>query len=100
MLKIRVKVKGYDQKVVENTVKKIVDAALETGARIKGPIPLPNKMWKIAVHRSPHIDAKSKEHFGIVEHFRLLDILDPNPKTVEALTHIQLPSGVGISIKS
>jgi len=100
MLKIRVKVKGYDQKVVESTVKKIVSAALETGATIKGPIPLPNKMWKIAVHRSPHIDAKSKEHFGVIEHFRLLDILDPNPKTVEALTHIQLPSGVGISIKS
>lgn len=99
MNKIRVKIKGYDHRVVDKATQQIVRTVTETGAQIRGPIPMPNKSWKIAIHRSPHIDAKSKEHFGITEHKRLLDILDANPSTIEALTHMQLPAGVDIVIE-
>ncbi|MCS7317056.1 MAG: 30S ribosomal protein S10 [Candidatus Dojkabacteria bacterium] len=99
MQKIRIKIKGYDYKVVEKAVKQIIDAVVETGASIRGPIPLPSRKWKIAVHRSPHIDAKSKEHFGIIESIRLVDILDPNAKTIETITKLQIPSGVEVTIK-
>lgn len=99
MQKIRVKIKGYDHRVVEKTVKLISESVIETGAKIKGPVPLPNRNWKVAVHRGPHIDAKSKEHFGVSEHFRLIDIMEPNAKTIEALTHMQIPAGVEIVIK-
>lgn len=100
MQKIRVKIKGYDHKVVDKATESIVKSVVETGAKIKGPVPLPNRRWMMAVHRGPHIDAKSKEHFGLVEHARLIDILEPNAKTIEILTHMQLPAGVGIEIKN
>lgn len=99
MQKIRVKIKGYDYRVVDKATTAICKSVIETGAKIKGPIPLPNKTWTVAIHRGPHIDAKSKEHFGIIEHSRLMDIMEPNAKTIEALTHMQLPAGVGIEIK-
>lgn len=99
MQKIRVKIKGYDHRVVDKATDMICRVVTESGARVKGPIPLPSKNWKIAVHRGPHIDAKSKEHFGLREHIRLIDILDPNQNTIEALTNMQLPAGVGIEIK-
>lgn len=99
MQKIRIKIKGYDYKVVEKTIKLIIQTVLETGATIRGPVPLPTKKWKIAVHKSPHIDAKSKEHFGIYESLRLIDILDPNAKTIEAITRMQIPSGVELIVK-
>ncbi|MDQ6984974.1 MAG: 30S ribosomal protein S10 [Candidatus Dojkabacteria bacterium] len=98
MQKIRVKIKGYDHRVVDKATEQICDAVLETGAKIKGPVPLPNSKWMVAVHKGPHIDAQSKEHYGQTVHTRLVDILEPNAKTIETLTHMQLPAGVGIKI--
>jgi small subunit ribosomal protein S10 len=99
MAKIRVKLKGYDHKVVDKAAAMIIIAVQNSGANSVGPVPLPNRTWKMAVHRGPHIDAKSKEHFKMTTHIRLIDILEPNPKTIEDLTHLQLPAGVGIEIK-
>ncbi len=99
MQKIRVRIKGYDYRVVDKATNQICKSVVETGAKIRGPVPLPNKTWKVAVHRGPHIDAKSKEHLGLIEHTRLIDILEPNAKTIESLTHMQLPAGVGVEIK-
>lgn len=97
--KIRVKIKGYDHRVVDKATAKLCKSVIETGATIKGPVPLPNRSWKIAVHKGPHIDAKSKEHYGITEHIRLIDILDVNANTIESLTTMQLPAGVHIEVK-
>lgn len=97
--KIRIKIKGYDSKVVENAVKQILDTAIRTGAKVTGPIPLPTKRRLITVLRSPHIDSKSKEQFEMRTHKRLVEILDPTSKTIDALTHLQLAAGVGIEIK-
>jgi len=99
MQKIRVKIKGFDYRVVDKATQELCKAVIDTGAKIRGPVPLPNKIWKMAIHRGPHIDAKSKEHFGIIEHVRLVDIVEPNSKTIESLTHMQLPAGVGVEIK-
>lgn len=99
MQRIRVKLKGYDHKVVDKAAEMIITTAQNSGAKTIGPVPLPNRNWKIAVHRSPHIDAKSKEHFQMITHARLIDILEPTAKTIEDLTHLQLPAGVGIEIK-
>lgn len=100
MQKIRVKIKGYDHRVVDKATSQITRTVIDTGAKIKGPIPLPSRNWKIAVHKGPHIDAKSKEHFGMTTHIRLIDILEPNSKTIEALTHMQLPAGVDIKLNN
>ena len=97
--KIRVKIRGYDYKVVDKATQDICKSVVETGAKLRGPVPIPNRIWKMAIHRGPHIDAKSKEHFGLIEHIRLVDILEPNPKTIESLTHMQLPAGVDVEIK-
>ncbi len=99
MQKIRVKLKGYDHKVVDKAAAMIITTVENSGAKSAGPVPLPNRNWKIAVHRGPHIDAKSKEHFIMITHIRLIEILEPNTKTIEDLTHLQLPAGVGIEIK-
>jgi small subunit ribosomal protein S10 len=99
MARIRVKIKGYDHKVVDKAARMIITTAENSGSKTVGPVPIPNRNWKMAVHRGPHIDAKSKEHFIMVTHARLIDILDPNAKTIEDLTHLQLPAGVGIAIK-
>lgn len=99
MQKIRVKIKGYDHRVVDKATEQICRTVIETGAKVRGPIPLPNRNWKMAIHRGAHIDAKSKEHFGLTEHTRLVDILEPNAKTIESLTHMQLPAGIDIEIK-
>jgi small subunit ribosomal protein S10 len=97
--KIRIKIKGFDHRVVDKATDQICRTVVDSGAQIRGPVPLPNKSWKIAVHKAPHIDAKSKEHYGITEHIRLIDILEPTPGTIESLTHMQLPAGVDIIIK-
>ena len=99
MQKIRVKIKGYDHRVVDKATAQICRTVIETGAKIRGPIPLPNKSWMMAVHRGPHIDAKSKEHVGMTIHSRLIDILESNANTIDALTHVQLPAGVDIDVK-
>lgn len=99
MQKIRIKIKGYDSKVVDNATKQIIDTALRSGAKIIGPIPLPTRRRLFTVNRSPHIDAKSKEHFEMRTHKRLIEIVDPNSKTIDSLTHMQLAAGVDVEIK-
>ncbi len=98
MQKIRVRIKGFDYRVVDKATSQICKTVIDTGAKIRGPVPLPNRRWKVAIHKGPHIDAKSKEHFGLTEHSRLVDILESNAKTIESLTHMQLPAGVDLKI--
>ncbi len=99
MQKIRIKIKGYDPKVVDNAALQIIETALRSGAKTVGPIPLPTRIRRFTVYRSPHIDSKSKEHFEMRTHKRLIEIIEPNNKTVDSLTHLQLAAGVGIEIK-
>ncbi len=98
--KIRIKLKAYDHEVIDRSAKKIVEADEDSGAKVSGPIPLPNKKNVYCVIRSPHVDKDSREHFEIRTHKRLIDIIDPTPKTVDLLMRINLPAGVGIEIKS
>lgn len=97
--KIRVKLKGYDAVVVDKSAKAIIETAVGTGARVAGPIPLPTKRKAFAVNKSPHVYKRSVEHFEIKTHRRLIDIVDPTPKTIDSLQHLQMPAGVGISIE-
>jgi small subunit ribosomal protein S10 len=97
--KIRIKLKAYDHKVLDQSAEKIVDTVRRTGARISGPVPLPTDRNLYAVIRSPHIDKESMEHFELLTHKRLIDIHEPTPKTVDALMHLDLPAGVDIEIK-
>ncbi|HBB64797.1 MAG: 30S ribosomal protein S10, small subunit ribosomal protein S10 [candidate division WS6 bacterium GW2011_GWC1_33_20] len=97
--KIRVKLKGYDAVVLDRSAKSIIESAISTGAKVAGPIPLPTKKRKMAVNRSPFIYKSSIEHFEIGTHKRVIDIIDPTPKTIDALQHLQMPAGVGIEIQ-
>lgn len=97
--KIRVKLKGYDAVVLDKSSKSIIETAISTGAKVAGPIPLPTRKRKIAVNRSPFIYKSSIEHFEIGTHKRVIDIIDPTPKTIDALQHLQMPAGVGIEIQ-
>jgi len=97
--KIRIKLKAYDHKILDQSAEKIVDTVKRTGARISGPVPLPIDRNIYCVIRSPHIDKESMEHFELRTHKRLIDILEPSPKTVDALMHLDLPAGVDIEIK-
>lgn len=97
--KIRIKLKAYDYRVLDQSVKEIVDTARKTGARIAGPVPLPTKISRYTVLRSPHVDKKSREQFEIRTHKRLIDIYDPTPDTVNALMSLDLASGVDVEIK-
>jgi len=97
--KIRVKLKGYDSVVLDRSAKSIIEAAIGTGAKVSGPIPLPTRKRKVAVNRSPFIYKSSIEHFEIGTHKRIIDIIDPTPKTIDALQHLQMPAGVGIGIQ-
>jgi small subunit ribosomal protein S10 len=97
--KIRVKLKGYDAVVLDKAAKSIIETAVSTGAKVAGPIPLPTKKRKIAVNRSTFIYKSSIEHFEIGTHKRLIDIIDPTPKTIDALQHLQMPAGVDIAIQ-
>ena len=96
--KIRVKLQGYDSVVLDKAAKSIVETAVSTGAKVAGPIPLPTKTRKVAVNRSPFIYKSSMEHFEIGTHKRIIDVIDPTPKTIDALSHLQMPAGVGIDI--
>lgn len=98
--KIRIKLKAYDSEVIDRSAKKIVETVESSGAKVSGPIPLPNKRNLFCVIRSPHVDKDSREHFEIRTHKRIIDILDPNPKTVDMLMRLNLPAGVDIEIKS
>lgn len=98
--KIRIKLKAYDHRVLDQSTQEIVDTAKRTGARVAGPIPLPTIKNKWTVLRSPHVDKKSREQFEIRTHKRLMDILDPTAETVDALMKLDLPAGVDVEIKA
>ena len=98
--KIRIRLKAYDSRVLDQSATEIVDTAKRTGARVAGPIPLPTVINKFTVLRSPHVDKKSREQFEIRTHKRLLDILEPTPQTVDALMKLDLPAGVDVEIKA
>jgi len=97
--KVRVKIKGFDHRLVDYSVGQIVEVVERTGAIVVGPVPLPTHIEKFCVIRSPNIDKDSREQFEIRTHKRLIDILQPNSKTVDALSQLNLPSGVEIDIK-
>ena len=97
--KIRIRLKGYDHEVVDQAAKLIVDTAVKAGARVSGPIPLPTERNLYTVIRSPHKDKDSREQFEMRTHKRLIDVLQPTQKTVDALMRLDLPAGVDIEIK-
>lgn len=98
--KIRIRLKGFDQRQLDRSTGDIVETAKRTGARVVGPIPLPTKREIYTVLRSPHVDRKSREQFEIRTHKRLIDILDPTGQTIDALKTLSLPAGVDIKIKA
>ena len=97
--KIRVRLKSYDHRVIDESCQKIVDTALNTGAKVVGPVPLPTDRKLFCVTTSPHTDKDAREHFQILVHKRLIDIVDPTGKTIDSLMHLNLPAGVDIEIK-
>ncbi len=97
--KIRIRLCAYDSRVLERSTVEIVDTAKRTGAKVSGPIPLPTRIEKFSVNRSPHVNKKSAEQFEIRTHKRLLDIVDPTARTVDELKKLNLPAGVDIQIR-
>ena len=96
---IRIRLKAFDHRILDSSTGEIVNTAKRTGAQVRGPIPLPTRIEKYCVLRSPHIDKKSREQFEIRIHKRLLDIIDPTPQTVDALMKLDLAAGVDIEIR-
>ena len=96
---IRIRLRAFDHRLLDQSTKEIVDTAKRTGAQVAGPIPLPTRINRWTVLRSPHVDKKSREQFEIRTHKRLLDILDPTPQTVDALMKLDLAAGVDVEIK-
>ena len=96
---IRIRLKAFDHRVLDQATGDIADTARRTGALIRGPIPLPTRIEKFTDNRSPHVDKKSMEQFETRTHKRLIDIIDPTPKTVDSLMRLDLPAGVDIEIK-
>jgi len=97
--KIRIKLKAFDHRILDQSAVQIVEAAERTGAAVVGPVPLPTHIKKFCVIRSPHVDKDSREQFEIRTHKRLIDIMDPTTKTIDTLTTLNLPAGVDIEIK-
>ena len=97
---IRIRLKAFDHRVLDQSTGEIVSTAKRTGAQVRGPIPLPNRIEKYTVLRSPHIDKKSREQFEIRTHKRVVDILDPTPQTLDALMKLDLSAGVDVEIRS
>lgn len=97
--RIRVKLKSFDHRVIDEAAAKIVDTAITTGARVIGPVPLPTRRKIMTVLTSPHVDKNARDHFQILTHKRLIDIEKPTSKTIDALMHLELPAGVGIEVK-
>ena len=97
--KIRIRLKAFDYRLIDQSALQIVDTAKRTGAVVKGPVPLPTKIERFTVNRSPHADKKSMDQFEIRTHKRLLDIVEPTSKTVDELKKLNLPAGVDITIK-
>ncbi|MBE0532781.1 30S ribosomal protein S10 [Shumkonia mesophila] len=96
---IRIRLKAFDHRVLDQSAREIVNTARRTGAEVRGPIPLPTRLERFTVLRSPHIDKKSREQFEIRTHKRVLDIIDPTPQTVDALMKLDLAAGVNVEIK-
>jgi len=97
--KIRIKLKAYDHRILDQSAQQIVEAAERTGAAVIGPVPLPTKIKKFCVNRASNIDKDSREQFEIRTHKRLIDIMEPSSKTIDTLTRLDMPSGVSIEIK-
>lgn len=97
--RIRVRLKSYDYRVIDEAAAKIVEAALSTGAKVSGPTPLPTDRKLITVTTSPHTDKDARNHFEILTHKRLIDILEPTSRTIDSLSNLDLPAGVSIEIK-
>lgn len=97
--KLRIKLRAYDHKVIDNSAKQIVEVVLRNGAEILGPVPLPTEIRKYTVNRSSFVHKDAREQFEMRIHKRLIDILNPNPKVIDALTSLNLPAGVDIEIK-
>ena len=98
--KIRIRMEAYDHRILDLSAVKIVETAKDTGAKVSGPIPLPTRIERYTVLRSPHINKKSREQFEIRTHKRLLEIVEPTAKTVDALGRLEMPAGVDIRIKA
>ncbi len=96
---IRIRLKAFDHRVLDNSAREIVSTAKRTGANVRGPIPLPTRLERFTVLRGPHVDKKSREQFEIRTHKRVLDIVDPTPQTVDALMKLDLSAGVDVEIK-
>jgi len=96
---IRIRLKAFDHRVLDQSTQEIVNTAKRTGAQVRGPIPMPTRIERVTVLRGPHIDKKSREQFEIRTHKRLLDIVDPTPQTVDALMKLDLAAGVDVEIK-
>lgn len=97
--KIRIKLRAYDHRILDQSVQEIVGTARRTGARVVGPIPLPTHIWKTTVLKGPTIDKRARNQFEVRTHKRLLDIVDPTARTVDALMRLDLPAGVDVEIK-
>jgi len=96
---IRINLKAFDHRLIDSSAKEIVDTAKRTGANVRGPVPLPTKMERFTVLVSPHVDKDARDQYEIRTHKRLMDILNPTDKTVDALMKLELPSGVDVQIK-
>jgi len=97
--KLRIRLKAYDHRVIDQSARLIVETAERTGATVVGPVPLPTKIERFTVQRSPYVDKDSQEHFEIRTHNRLIDVVDPDSKTIDTLMRLNLPAGVDIEIK-
>ncbi len=97
--RIRIRLKSYDHRLIDETCQKIVDTAIRTGASIVGPIPLPTRTETYAVNKSTFIDKDSREHFGLKIHKRVIDIMNPTNQTIDSLMHLELPAGVEVEVK-
>lgn len=97
--RIRIKLKSFDHRLIDETCEKLVDTANKTGASVVGPIPLPTKKEIFVVNKSTFIDKDSREHFGLKTHKRLLDIINPTNQTIDSLMHLDLPAGIDVEIK-
>jgi small subunit ribosomal protein S10 len=99
MLKLRIKLKAFDHRILDQSTQEIVDVALRTGAKVNGPIPLPTQKKIFTVNRATNIDKKSREQFMLAVHKRIVDLDNPTPKTIDALRKLNLPAGVNVEIK-
>ncbi len=98
--RIRIRIEGYDHEIIDQSAGEIVNTAKRTGAKVRGPIPLPTKIERITVLRSPHVDKKSREQFEIRTHKRVIDITEPSSKTIDELRNLNMPAGVDIRVKA